>query len=198
MTEDFRLSADRREKLGSKAAARLRNSGRVPANLYGWKKDVLALSVAADDVEKLVAGGSRVVDVELNGNVEKAVVQELQWDTFSTHVQHLDLKRVDPDGMATVDVPVEIRGEPAALKEGAELRQLQKTVRVTCSDYRVPKTVAARTAAMSVGDKLTAGELRIPDAVRLDTPADTVVVELYNPRKAAAESSEATSASAPE
>ncbi len=187
MTDDYHLSAEARTKLGSTEAVRLRSRGRVPANLYGLKKDTLALSVCAEDVQKLVAKGSRVVDLALDGQVEKAVVQELQWDTFSTHVQHLDLKRVNPDGIATVNVPVEMRGEPTALKEGGELRLHSKTVRITCPDFRVPRTIVARVGALNMGDTVKAADLRIPETATLETPGDTVVVELFNTRKAAAE-----------
>ncbi|MEO1980154.1 MAG: hypothetical protein ABGZ24_06535, partial [Fuerstiella sp.] len=76
MTEDFRLSAEKRELLGSANTRRLRRQGRVPANLYGFKKDSVNVSVLAEDIEKLVAGGSRVCDVAIDGVVEKAVVQE--------------------------------------------------------------------------------------------------------------------------
>ncbi|MEZ6061193.1 MAG: 50S ribosomal protein L25 [Planctomycetaceae bacterium] len=187
MTDDFHLSAETRTRLGTTEAVRLRGRGRIPANLYGLKKDTVALSVSADDVEKLVAKGSRVVDVELGGNVEKAVVQELQWDTFSTHVQHLDLKRVNPDGVATTDVPVELRGEPDGLKEGGELRLLSKTVRITCPDFRIPRNIVARVGALNLGDVVRAGDLKIPETATLETPPDTVVVEFFNPRKAVAE-----------
>ena len=117
MTEDFRLSAESRELLGSANTRRLRQQGRVPANLYGFKKDSLNLTVSADEVEKMVAKGSRVVDVDFNGSVDKAVIQELQWDVFSTHIKHVDLKRVDPDAIATVEVPLEVRGEPLGIKD---------------------------------------------------------------------------------
>lgn len=188
MTEDFRLSAEPREALGSVNTRRLRNKGLVPANLYGFKKEAVNLSVSAEDVEKLVAGGSKVVDVELNGNVEKAVVQELQWDIFSTHVRHVDLMRVDPDSVTTVDVPVSLRGEPAGLKDGGQIRQLVKRVTVTCPSFRVPKSIVARIASLKVGDSVKVSGLVVPETVTVVTDADTVVVELFDPKKAAASS----------
>ena len=80
--------------------------------------------MCGDAVGKLVATLSSVVDVEVDGTVEKAVVQELQWDVFSTKVMHVDLLRVDPNGRATVDVALELRGEAVGLKDGGAVRQL--------------------------------------------------------------------------
>lgn len=185
MPEDFRLKAEPRAALGSRNTQRLRQKGLVPANLYGFKKDGVNLSVSADDVEKMVANGSRVVDVEVDGDVDKAVVQELQWDVFSTYVRHVDLKRVDPEAMTTCDVSIELRGEPIGLKDGGQLRQKLKRVTVTCPDFRVPKSVLARVATLKVGDSVKVSDLEVPDTVTVQTSGDEVVVELFDPKKAA-------------
>lgn len=188
MAEDFRLSAEARDGLGTLHTRRLRKQGRVPANLYGFKKDAVNLSVLADDVEKLISGGSKVVDVEYDGAVDKAVVQELQWDIYSTSVQHLDLKRVDPDAVTTVDVPLVVRGEPVGLKDGGQLRQRVKRVTVTCPAFRVPKNIAIRVASLKIGDSVKVSDLKAPDTVKITTDGNTVVAELFDPKKAAAES----------
>ena len=159
-------------------------SGRIPANIYGYGKDPVVLTVAEEDVKKVIAKGSRVVDVDVNGTVDKAVVQELQWDTFATQVQHVDLKRVDPTGMATVDVKIELHGEPTALKAGGLLKFPQKTVRVTCADFRVPKKIDVRIGSLGMGESITVADLPMPEGMKVETPADTVVVQVVNPRKA--------------
>jgi large subunit ribosomal protein L25 len=184
MSEDLLVKAERRSKLGTVDAKRLRASGRVPANIYGLGEAGESVSVCGETVEKLVATRSSVVDVELDGKVNKAVVQELQWDVFSTAVQHLDLRRVDPDGRTTVDVALELRGEPVGLKEGGAIRQLLKKVSINCPDYRIPKSIVVRIGGLQIGDSVKAGDLQLPEHAKLVTTADDVVVELYDPRKA--------------
>ncbi len=182
--EDYRLVAERRTSTGKKHTKLLRKEGRVPANLYGYNKEGLSLSVSADDVTKVVAGGSTVVDVEVDGTVDKGVIRELQWDTFSTSVQHVDLMRVDPDGVTTVDVPLAFSGEPPALKTGGQMRYPLKKVTITCSDYRVPRQVEVRIGSMNMGETLTVADLPIPEGMKAETPAETVVAELFDARKA--------------
>ncbi len=182
--EDYRLVAERRTSTGKRDTRKLRSAGRVPANLYGFHKDNVALSVSADDVEKVVARGSRVVDVEVDGSVDKAVIQELQWDTFSTHVRHVDMMRVDPDGTATVQVPLEFVGEPPALKTGGQLRYHQKHVTITCADYRVPRHIDVLLGSLEMGESVTVADLPIPEGMKAEDPADTVIVELYDTRHA--------------
>lgn len=185
MAEDFRLSVEPRTQLGSRNTSRLRKQGLVPANVYGFKKESLNVVATAEQIEKMVAKGSRVVDVEYQGNVEKAVVRELQWDIYSTHVKHVDLMRVDPEEIATVEVPVRIRGEAIGLKDGGQLRQSLKRVTLTCPAFRVPKYVTARVGPLKIGDKITVSQLERPDTATIDTPGDTVVIELYDPKAVA-------------
>ena len=184
MSEDLLVKAERRSNLGTVDAKRLRASGRVPANIYGLGQPGESVSVCGETVEKLVATRSSVVDIELDGKVNKAVVQELQWDVFSTAVQHLDLRRVDPDGRATVSVVLELRGEPLGLKDGGTLRQLHKKVSLDCPDYRVPKSIVVRIGGLRIGDSIKASDLQLPEHAKLVTPADEVLVELYDARKA--------------
>ncbi len=184
MSEDLLVKAERRSSLGSVDAKRLRASGRVPANIYGLGQAGESVSVCGDTVEKLVATRSSVVDVELDGKVNKAVVQEVQWDVFSTSVQHLDLRRVDPNGRLTTSVALELRGEPVGLKDGGALRQLMKHVSINCPDYRIPKSIVVRIGGLRIGDSIKAADLQLPEHAKLETPVGDVVVELYDPRKA--------------
>ncbi len=184
MTEDLRVPVERRGKLGTAETRRLRISGRVPANIYGLGRKSESVSVCAELVEQLIATRSSVVDVELDGKVDKAVVQEVQWNTFSTFVRHLDLRMVDPNGVTTCSVPIELRGEPVGLKDGGAVRQLEKTITVTCPDYRVPKSIQVRIGALRIGDSVKAADVALPEFVRLASAGDAVLVELYDPRKA--------------
>jgi len=184
MSEDLLLKVERRAAPGTTATRKVRSQGRVPANLYGFGKPGECVSICGDVVEKLVATRSSVVDVELDGAVDKAVVQELQWDVFSTHVLHVDLRRVDPNGRTTVDVSIELRGDPIGLKDGGLLRQAAKKISINCPDYRIPKSIPVRIGSLRIGDVVKASDLQLPDFAQLVTAGDALIAELYDPRKA--------------
>ena len=184
MSDDLLLKAERRSKVGSVETRRLREAGRVPANIYGLGKPGVSASVCGDSITKLVSTLSSVVDVELDGTVDKAVVQELQWDVFSTKILHVDLRRVDPSGRATVNVVLELRGDAVGLKDGGAVRQLAKMVTIDCPDFRIPKSIVVRMGALQIGDTVKASDLQLPEYAKLVTPADEVLVELYDARKA--------------
>ncbi|HBC62118.1 MAG TPA: 50S ribosomal protein L25, partial [Planctomycetaceae bacterium] len=89
-----------------------------------------------------------------------------------------------PAGRATVEVVVELRGEPVGVKDGGVLKQNLKRVTLDCPDYRIPKSIQVKVGAMKVGDVVRASDLQLPDHAVLVTAADAVVAELYDPRKA--------------
>ncbi len=114
--------------------------------------------------------------------MNKAVVQELQWDVFSTAVQHVDLRRVDPNGRATVDVALEFRGDPVGLKDGGVIRQLHKKCQSTVRISN-PEVDYGAYCGLQVGDSVKAGDLQLPEYATLVTAASEVLIELYDPRK---------------
>ena len=185
MAEDFKLAAESRELLGSANSRRMRLQGQIPANLYGFDKETVSLTVKAEDIDQLIAGGSKVVDVTVGGATDKAIVQELQWDVFATHVKHVDLKRVDPADSVSVEVNTEIRGDAIGLKDGGILKEHIKRIRVKCASYRIPRSIPVRVGALKVGDSLKISDLKFPETVTVETAADTVVVEIFNPKTAA-------------
>ena len=78
---------------------------------------------------------------------------------------------------------IELRGEPVGLKDGGLLRQVVKKVSISCPDFRIPKSILVRIGAMRIGDAIKASDLALPDYAQLATPADTLIAELYDPRK---------------
>lgn len=185
MTEDFRLSATPRELLGTANTRRLRNAGQVPGNLYGFRKESINLTMSAEDVEKMVANGSRVVDVDLAGTVEKAEIMELQWDVFSTHVKHIDMKRVDPENIVSTEVQLEMQGEPLGIKDGGIPKQSLKRVSVTGPDFRIPRRLPVRVGALQLGQSVKVGDIAVPDSVKIENDASEVVFECVDPKATA-------------
>ncbi len=169
------LNVTKREPKGKRDARRLRASGIVPANLYGHGEENLSLAIHADEVRAAVRHGARVVD--LQGAVkEKAFIRELQWDTFGTHVLHMDLTRVSVDERLTVTVPVELRGQAEGLKEGGVVEMVIHEVEVECLAIEIPEKLFLRVNSLKLGDSLMASAIELPSGVKLISDPDELVV----------------------
>ena len=70
------------------------------------------------------------------------------------------------------------------MKDGGAVRQHAKVVTIDCPDFRIPKSIVVRMGALQIGDTVKASDLQLPDHAKLVTPAEEVLVELYDARKA--------------
>ncbi len=169
-----------RNEFGKRRMRRMRAKGRVPAVLYGHGGPVINLSIPADAVAAAVRHGARVV--ELAGAVtEKALIRELQWDLYGTHVLHLDLVRVSADDVVEIEVGVALRGEAPGVKEGGVVNQLVHQVRIQCPVTAIPDKLFLSVRELHMNGALTAQNLELPSGAKLLVPADEVLVQCVPP-----------------
>jgi len=177
------LNVTKRETSGKKSRRRLRATGVVPAILYGHKEDNVCLSVSSAELSPVLKHGGKLV--ELRGAVtEKALIRELQWDTYGTHVLHVDFARVSEHEKVHVTVPVELKGEAAGAKEGGVVEQPIHEVEVECPASAIPEKIIVRINDLPLNGSLTIGDITPPDQVRILDDADLVVVSCHAPQEA--------------
>ena len=97
------ITAKVRESRGTRAARRMRADGKVPAVLYGHKQKTIALTLDAEELETLIRHGAKgLLEVDVEGTKESAIIKDLQWDVFGREILHIDLSRVSMDERLTV------------------------------------------------------------------------------------------------
>src|SRR6516225_9526925 len=106
MAEAVVLKTKPREEHGKMNARRLRRQGLVPGVIYGHKEATIAVSLSDDDLKRAVRHGVRVVDIQAEGKVEKALIKEVQWDHLGLEILHVDFARVAADERIEVNVRV--------------------------------------------------------------------------------------------
>ena len=158
-----------REQTGKRRMRRLRDSGAVPAILYGHGEAPVNLAIANDEVKALLRHGARVVDLE--GAVsEKAFIREMQWDTYGIDVLHIDLTRVSADERVTVEVAVDLRGISPGVAEGGVIDHVTHTVEIECLVIAIPEKLILRLTELKLNGHLNASRW-LPIPTRLSPPA---------------------------
>jgi large subunit ribosomal protein L25 len=169
-----------RKDQGKRRNRRLRQTGQVPAILYGHGLENVCLSVAARDVNSVVRRGSHFV--ELQGAVtEHALISEVQWDQIGAEVLHVDLTRVDLTESVDLELPVDLRGQAVGTTTGGVLNQFTHLVRVRGAVNVMPDRLVLRVNNLEVGQSLKASDIPLPEGVTLLSPADEVIVECHVP-----------------
>lgn len=181
MAETVSIEIEKREITGSAEARRLRRRGQIPGNLYGEGRDPFAFYVPEETIRSILATGTRVVDLTANGRTQKALVQELQWDTFSTQVLHVDLIRVDATKRVQVEVSLEARGISPGVVAGGKLEQHLRRLEIECLAMEIPDAIQISINELEIGDSVTVGDLDLPEGVRIETPANTTILQVNEP-----------------
>src|SRR5580700_7901439 len=119
MAENIVVEGAPRAERGKNEARRLRQTGKVPAVLYGGKGEAITLSVNAKQVSSILrseSGHNTIFKVDLAGKHEPAILKDWLVDPVSGNLLHVDLLRVAMDVRMRVKVPVHTFGEAAGVK----------------------------------------------------------------------------------
>jgi len=176
MDKTLALQAEQRERIGSKASAAVRRAGRIPAIVYGHKKDPVAISLDTHDFVEGVHHGHRLLDIVVNGATETMLIKDLQYDHLGRDIVHVDLMRVDVTEMIKVSVPVELKGVAQGTHEGGVVESNTDHLDVECLAIRIPESIVVSIKDLGVGQSIKAGEVALPEGVKLVTPPEAIVV----------------------
>lgn len=169
------LEVESRELRGKRNNRRLRESGKIPAVLYGHGQDPVSLAVPAERFDAMVRHGSRMV--ALSGAVnESAFIRECQWDVWGNHVVHVDFTRISAHEKVQVQVSVELRGEAPGLKDGGVVKQLIHELELECEAASIPEKLTVSINELELNGSITVAQLELPAGAKplVDLAQDVV------------------------
>jgi large subunit ribosomal protein L25 len=185
-----RLDVISRTANGSRAARRLRRSGRVPGVLYGGKEESLGFDVDARELRLALASSGAVLDLSIDGSEATPVVlKEAQRDPVRGQTVHVDLLRVRLDEAIHATVPLELTGteEAPGVKEGGVLEQITRELNVEALPTAIPESIVHAVGEMQIGDTIGLAAVVMPEGVTLLDDVEEVVVATLSPPKLQAE-----------
>jgi large subunit ribosomal protein L25 len=179
MNKTLVLEAQVREHIGSKAAARLRKQGQIPAIVYGHKQDPVAIALNGHDFTQGLHHGHRLMDVQLGGKTQKMIVKELQYDHLGRSIVHADLMRVDMTETVRVTVPIELKGTAQGTHEGGIVEEHSDRIEIECLVTNMPESIAVSIKDLGVGEGIHAGDVALPEGVTLVSSPETLLVACH-------------------
>lgn len=175
------LHVESRNKSGKRNNLRLRRSGKLPAVLYGHGETPVSLALLSDEIEASLRHGAKVVDLD-GAATGKALLQDVQWDTFFHQVLHVDLLRVQAGERVTVEVPVEFRGESPGAANGGIVEHLIHSVEIECALDVVPEKLHVTIKNLQIGGHLTVKDIiDLPEGATVNLDEDEMIVHCVTP-----------------
>jgi len=187
--ERVKLQVQERERRGSADARRLRRQGFIPGVLYGNGKQPHAIFVPERELRRVLTGAGglhAILDVVLEGkgSTHASILKDYQRDPIRGHIAHFDLHEVRLDQPIQASVTVQLVGEPAGVKEGGVLSQVQREIHVEALPMEIPEHIDLDVSGMAIGDTLRLADLApIEGVIYLDNPEETVLATVTMPTR---------------
>lgn len=179
MAKTLILKAEIREHTGTKAVQKVRLQGRIPAIVYGHKEKPIAISLDAHNFIEGLHHSHRLMDVQIGRKKEKMIVKELQYDHLGKNIIHADLMRVDVTEVIKVTVPIELKGTAQGTHEGGIIEEHVDHLEIECKATEIPEAIFVSVKDVHVGGALHAGEITLPDGVKLVSSPEMLLVTCH-------------------
>jgi large subunit ribosomal protein L25 len=185
-TTTTKLNVTSRTAEGSRAARRLRRSGRVPGVVYGGGAESVGFDTDARELRLALSSSGAVLDLSVDGSrATPVVLKEAQRDPVRGQTIHVDLLRVRLDEAINAVVPLELTGvdDAPGVKQGGVLEQITRELNVEALPTAIPESIVLAVGEMEIGDTILLTAVSAPEGVTLlDVSEETVVATLSPPR----------------
>ena len=177
---EITLQADTGRTTGSRPSGRLRAEGKVPGVVYGLGQDPQSVSVVWRDLRNALigeAGLNALIDLHVDGaSGDLVIVKALQRHPVRRDVLHVDFLRVSRDQAISVEIPVVLHGEAAALRDGGVVDQAIYTLHMAAKPADIPNEIAVDITDLQIGDAIRVGDLALPAGATTDVDPEDLVV----------------------
>jgi large subunit ribosomal protein L25 len=195
------LKATKRTSQTTGQINKLRSDGFIPAVLYGGKKSNLNISLKKLHLKSVINETfmSKVFDLDIDGNAEKALARDIAWDPISDEPIHIDFMRITKGSTLTLEIPVKfINAEKSpGLKKGGVLNIVRRKVELKCPAENIPNEIVVDLENTEINTSLKISAVKLPenvfptiadrDFVVATVVAPTILVEPEKVEEAAAE-----------
>jgi len=164
------LKATKRTTATSGQINKLRSDGFIPAVLYGGKKNNLNISLKKLQVQNVISTEtfmSKVFDLDIDGNPEKALPKEIAYDPISDEPIHIDFIRIEKGSKVILQIPVRfINSEKSpGLKKGGVLNIVRRKVELKCPTENIPVEIIVDLESIEINTSLKISSVKLPDGV---------------------------------
>ena len=159
---------ERTKEIGSNIG--LINKGMVPGIIYGKGSEPTKIALENKVLQKLMNTGafySTIIDIDINGKVEKILPKQLQYHPVSDRLIHFDFLRVQENTKVNVEIPVEFLNQEKCpgLKKGGVLNTVRRLVELTCNANKIPSKLEFDLVNSEIGDAVKISNISLPEGV---------------------------------
>lgn len=157
------LVLNKRMKNTSNSAKKERKRGIIPGIIYGRELGNLMFEIGEMDLvsELKTSGEHGVVNFNLDGYNGTAVIKDVQKDSITHKIMHIDLEEVRPDTNIVAEVPIRFNGKDFLGQKGVVLQSQKDFVKVSCKPEDLPKGIDIDVSKAQIGSVYKLSDLEV-------------------------------------
>lgn len=173
MAKTHQINVHKRDDEGKGASRRLRRAGFVPAIVYGGELKPVSIQIEHKDVWHASQNEwfySSILDLSLNGDVQKVLLRDMQRHPFKQLVLHLDFQRVNENEAIRVRVPLHFLNQevsPAGKTSGIVITHELNEIEISCLPRDLPEYIEVDLAELKIDDIIHLSEIKLPAGVEI-------------------------------
>lgn len=198
--EPRKITASPREQSGKSAARQLRHEGRIPAVAYGKQLGARSLAVSPKELGAVLSGEygrNTVIELDLGSDKLTVLCTDSQHHPLTRELLHADFQQIHLDQPVQVNVPFELTGKSKGVVLGGTLRQVFRTLPVSCLPDKIPVKISHDITELDLDQSLSAGQVTVPEGVSIRLPAAQTVAAIVNEKSRKEEEAAAAAPGAP-
>ena len=175
------ISVKTRESVGKTNSQSLRNQGNGPCVLYGGEKQVCFYAHENDFRNLVYTPDVFIVELDIEGEKYKAVMQDLQFHPVTDNLLHIDFLQVFDDKEVTVTIPVRLTGNSVGIRNGGILSFRRRKIITRAIPGNLPDYIEIDIEDIDIGQSVYIKDLRVDEYTFL-APDNAVVVGVRTAR----------------
>jgi large subunit ribosomal protein L25 len=180
------LTATPRADTGKGVARKLRQSGRIPAIIYGHAREPQPLSINTREFDKLlehISAENTVIELSFDGRTSRTLIREIQRHPFRREYLHVDFQELVAGETVVVRIPLVIVGSAIGVRQdGGVLDQTLRDLEIEVDPANMPNHIDVDVTNVNIGESIHVRDLTLPAGVTPLTDLDAAIVVVAAPR----------------
>ncbi|MCU7693210.1 50S ribosomal protein L25 [Haoranjiania flava] len=147
-----------RTETGKASTRQIRSQENVPGVIYGGAKEINFYASAKELKPLVYTSKFQLAEVNIDGEVHRAILKDLQFDKVKDVLTHIDLLELVEDKKLIADIPIALTGNAAGVKAGGKLIHKLKTIKVKCLPKDLKEAIQVDITNLEVN-----GNIRVED-----------------------------------
>jgi len=148
----------------------LRNSGNVPAIIYGGNHDNEKVFISKKLLKNFLGKEnflSNILTLDINGKSQNVLPREIKYDVITDEPVHVDFLRIVPGVKIRIEVPVQFinHEKSPGLKRGGVLNIVRRKVELKCPSEKIPENLVIDLDGIDIGESFKISSIKLDSEV---------------------------------